>query len=182
MRSIHSLQASPAETSFMALAAEDSRVGWRPATGSQVIYFVTIFIVFFQCLFECFTDICYPRPEVMGQVQFFLKVLNFKGRKKSKKDPCSLRSEGPLTCERKAGFSCSGTPPARKPTPLWRVCFHLSHSWRFHYYPSACGPLPSKLQVTRMPPSPPQGRSLLAASGGVARAKSSCLQYPAGTH
>ena len=34
MRSIHSLQASPAETSFMPLAAEDSRVGWRPATGS----------------------------------------------------------------------------------------------------------------------------------------------------
>jgi len=34
MRSIHSLQASPAEISFMTLAAEDSRVGRRPATGS----------------------------------------------------------------------------------------------------------------------------------------------------
>lgn len=121
MRSIHSLQASSAETSFMPLAAEDSRVGWRPATGSQVIYFVTIFIVFIQCLFECFTYICCPRPEVMGQVQFFLKALNFKGRKKSKKDPCALRSEGPLTCKRKAGFSFSGTPPARKPTPLWSL-------------------------------------------------------------
>lgn len=148
----------------------------------QVVYFVTMFIVFIQCLFECFTGICCPRPEVMGQVHFFLTALNFKGRKKSKKDPCSLRSEGTLTCERKAGFSCSGTPPARKPTLQWRVCFHLSHSWRFHYYPSTCGSLPSKLQVTRVSPRPPQGQSLLAGSGGAARAKGSCPQYPAGTH
>ena len=147
MRSIHSLQASqlrPASCPWLQRTAELG--GDQPQGVSvQVIYFVTMFIVFIQCLFECFTGICCPRPEVMGQVHFFLKALNFKGRKKSKKDPCSLRSEGPLTCERKAGFSCSGTPPARKPTPQWRVCFHLSHSWRFHYYPSACGSLPSKL-------------------------------------
>lgn len=40
----------------------------------QVVYFVTIFIVFIQCLLDYFTGICYSKPEVMGQVHFSLKV------------------------------------------------------------------------------------------------------------
>lgn len=74
-RSIHSLQASPAETSITPFLAEDSRVGWTLATGSLNIrgLFCNHFHFTYSVLVCLFHRHLLPKARGNGAGPFLLK-------------------------------------------------------------------------------------------------------------
>lgn len=96
MRSIHSLQASPAEISFMTLAAEDSRVGRRPATGSldtSGLFCHHVYCIH-SVLIWVFHRYLLPKARSNGASPFFLKGTQLQREKEKQKGPMLTQKWG----------------------------------------------------------------------------------------